>query len=276
MSEIKYTKRKQEVSAVLAIERRNQILERLQTCKRVVVSELSRDFDVSEETIRRDLEKLEKEGYATKTYGGAVIKEGNGAELPFVVRKNTNVTGKQQIARLIGAMIRDGDQIMLDASSTAVFVAQNIKSKKNITVITNSVEVLIELADVSGWKILSTGGTMKEGSLAFVGHQAEKMLSTFHVGKAIVSCKGLDAVRGLTDVSESFAQLKKTMLESATKGILAVDSSKFDKISFTEIGKISDVSMIVTDREPDERWKQVFSAAGVTCVYPGMSWQTEA
>ena len=102
------------------------------------------------------------------------------------------------------------------------------------------------------------------------------MLSTVHLGKAIVSCKGLDAVRGLTDVSESFAQLKKTMLESATKGILAVDSSKFDKISFTEIGKISDVSMIVTDREPDERWKQVFSAAGVTCVYPGMSWQTEA
>lgn len=259
---------------MLAIERRNQILEKLQTCKRVVVSELSRDFDVSEETIRRDLDKLEKDGYATKTYGGAVIKENSNAELPFVVRKNTNVSGKQQIAKLIGAMIHDGDQIMLDASSTAVFVAQNIKNKKNITVITNSIEVLIELSDVSGWKILSTGGTMREGSLAFVGHQAEKMLSTFHVGKAIISCKGLDPVRGLTDASEGFAQLKKTMLDSSSRSILAVDSSKFDKISFTEIAKISDVTMIVTDKEPSEKWKQVFSAAGVVCVYPGMTWAT--
>ena len=79
---------------MLAIERRNKILEKLQTDKKVVVSELSHDFDVSEETIRRDLEKLEKDGYATKTYGGAVIKENSNAELPFVVRKNTNVAGK--------------------------------------------------------------------------------------------------------------------------------------------------------------------------------------
>jgi len=259
---------------LLAIERRNQILERLQTNKKVVVSELSKDFDVSEETIRRDLERLEKEGYATKTYGGAVIKENSNADLPFVVRKNTNVSGKQQIAKLISALIHDGDQIMLDASSTAVFVAQNIKNKKNITLITNSVEVLIELADVSGWKILSTGGTMKEGSLSFVGHQAEKMLSTFHVGKAIISCKGLDAVRGLTDTSESYAQLKRTMLDCSARQILAVDSSKFDKISFTEIGKISEVTMVVTDKEPSERWKQVFHNAGVVCIYPGMTWKT--
>ena len=260
---------------MLAIERRNEILAQLQTDGKVVVSELSTKFSVSEETIRRDLDRLEKDGYATKTYGGAVAKENDGAELPFVVRKNTNVEGKQQIAKLISVMIRDGDQIMLDASSTAVFVAKNIKSKKNITVITNSVEVLIELSDVSGWKILSTGGTMREGSLAFVGHQAEKMLSAFHVEKAIISCKGLDQVHGLTDSSESFAQLKKTMLDNASRKILAVDSSKFDRISFTEIAGLKDITMIVTDREPSETWKQLFKSEGVICVYPGMTWRTE-
>ncbi|MBR3643109.1 MAG: DeoR/GlpR transcriptional regulator, partial [Parasporobacterium sp.] len=137
---------------MLAIERRNKILSLLQTDKKVVVSELSESFRVSEETIRRDLERMEKEGYCTKTYGGAIIKEDSAVELPFTVRKNTNVAGKQQIAKLIAIMIRDGDQIMLDASSTAVFVAQNIKKKKNITVITNSIEVLFELSDVTGWK----------------------------------------------------------------------------------------------------------------------------
>ena len=260
---------------VLAIERRNKILSLLQTDKKVVVSELSESFRVSEETIRRDLERMEKEGYCTKTYGGAIIKEDSAVELPFTVRKNTNVAGKQQIAKLIAIMIRDGDQIMLDASSTAVFVAQNIKKKKNITVITNSIEVLFELSDVTGWKILSTGGTMSEGSFALGGHQAEKMLSSFHVGKAVISCKGIDLKHGFTDTTEDAAQLKKTMLKNATKKILAVDSSKFDKISFTEIGSLKDITMIVTDVEPSEEWKQLFKSEGVVCVYPGMTWQTE-
>ena len=115
---------------MLAIERRNLILEKLQEDKKVVVSELSQAYDVSEETIRRDLEKLEKDGFAIKTYGGAVINESNNMELPFVVRKNTNVPGKQKIAELIADTIKDGDQIMLDASSTAVFVAKILKIKR--------------------------------------------------------------------------------------------------------------------------------------------------
>ena len=253
---------------MLAIERRNLILEKLQEDKKVVVSELSQAYDVSEETIRRDLEKLEKDGFAIKTYGGAVINESNNMELPFVVRKNTNVPGKQKIAELIADTIKDGDQIMLDASSTAVFVAKNIKNKKNITVITNSIEILIELSDESGWKILSTGGTMKEGSLALMGHQAQKMLATFHVDKAIVSCKGTDTIKGFSDSSESFAELKKTMLRCAFQKILAIDSSKFDKIAFIQIGDLQDISMVVTDKKPDDKWMQVLSGAGVTCLYP--------
>ena len=253
---------------MLAIERRNLILEKLQEDKKVVVSELSQAYDVSEETIRRDLEKLEKDGFAIKTCGGAVINESNNMELPFVVRKNTNVPGKQKIAELIADTIKDGDQIMLDASSTAVFVAKNIKNKKNITVITNSIEILIELSDVSGWKILSTGGTMKEGSLALMGHQAQKMLATFHVDKAIVSCKGIDTIKGFSDSSESFAELKKTMLRCAFQKILAIDSSKFDKIAFIQIGDLQDISMVVTDKKPDDKWMQVLSGAGVTCLYP--------
>lgn len=260
---------------MLAIERRNLILEKLQEDKKVVVSELSHAYEVSEETIRRDLEKLEKDGFAIKTYGGAVINENNNIDLPFVVRKNTNVIGKQKIAELIAAMIHDGDQIMLDASSTAVFVAKNIKTKKNITVITNSIEILLELSDVSGWKVLCTGGTMKEGSLALLGHQTEKMLSSFHVDKAIVSCKGIDITKGVTDSSESFAQTKKMMLNCAFKKILAIDSSKFDRIAFTQIGELTDLTMVVTDKMPDEKWMKFFDSSGVTCIYPEKQWTVE-
>ena len=111
---------------MLAIERRKLIMEALQEEKRVVVSELSKMYDVSEETIRRDLEKLEKEGLVIKTYGGAVVNENTNVELPYVIRKKTNVLRKQRIAELTAAMISDGDRIMLDDSTTAVFIAKKI------------------------------------------------------------------------------------------------------------------------------------------------------
>lgn len=242
---------------MLAIERRNRILSILQKENRVLVSDLSKAFQVTEETIRRDLEKLENEGYAKKTYGGAIVNENINTDLPFTVRKTTNVSGKLKIAEVIAALIRDGDHIMLDASTTALYIAKQLKSKKNLTVITNSVEILIELSDVSGWKVLSTGGVLGEGSLSLVGHQAEQMIRSFHVDKAIISCKGLDIERGISDSSELEAYIKKLMVASANVKILAADSSKFDKISFTKICDIDEIDTIVTDDEPDLRWKGI-------------------
>lgn len=251
---------------MLAIERRNAILLKLQTEKKVVVSDLSILFDVTEETIRRDLEKLENEGLAKKTYGGAVLNESLNIDLPYIVRKKANVSGKQYIATLIAGMITDGDHIILDGSSTALFVSKHIKDKKNITVITNSVEILLELSDRKDWNILSTGGSLKEGGLSLVGYQAERMISTFHVDLAVFSSKGIDIENGVTDSNESDAQIKKLILKASKKRILAVDSSKFDKTSFTKICEISDVDMIVTDSEPGEAWVKAAQSMGVELV----------
>ena len=253
---------------MLAIERRNEILLKLQEERKVVVSDLSQQYNVTEETIRRDLEKLENEGLAKKTYGGAVLNESFNTDLPYTVRKKANVESKQRIAEAIAAMIEDGDHLILDASSTALFIAKRMKDKKNITVITNSVEILLELSDRNGWKILSTGGRLKEGGLALVGYQAERMVSTFHVDYAIFSCKGIDLERGLTDANESDAQIKKMIVKAANKIILAVDHSKFNKISFTQVCELSEIDMVVTDEEPDESWKQAFLSAGIELICP--------
>lgn len=242
---------------MLAIERRNQILAMLQKDRQVVVNDLSANFNVTEETIRRDLEKLEKEGFAKKTYGGAIINESLNVDLPYTVRKKANVSGKQYIAEIISSLIEDGDHIMLDASSTAVYAAKHLKNKKNITIITNSIEILLELSEVAGWKVLSTGGALREGSLSLVGYQADKMITNYHVDKAIVSCKGIDMEKGITDSNEMDAHIKKLMLQSANTKILAADSTKFNKISFTKIGDLSDINMMITDSEPDDKWKQV-------------------
>jgi DeoR/GlpR family transcriptional regulator of sugar metabolism len=252
---------------MLAIERRNKILAILQRDSRVVVSDLSASFNVTEETIRRDLDKLEKEGFAKKTYGGAIINESLNVDLPYTVRKKANVTNKQYIAEIISSMIEDGDHIMMDASSTAVYVAKHLKNKKNITIITNSIEILLELSEVAGWKVLSTGGTLREGSLSLVGYQAEKMITNYHVDKAIISCKGIDLEKGITDSNEMDAHIKKLMFESANIKILAADNSKFNRISFTKIGDLSDMDIMITDSEPDENWKQVFNTMKVETRY---------
>ena len=253
---------------MLAIERRNAILEKLQAERRVVVSELSQIYKVSEETIRRDLEKLENDGFVIKSYGGAVINENANVDLPFNIRKKRNVISKQKIAEVISSRIKDGTSIMLDASSTAVYIAKALKERKNLTLITNSIEILIEMFDTPNVNVLSTGGAMREGSFALVGPQTDKMLKSYHVDVAIVSAKGFDLETGMTDTEELHANNKKTMLHAGREKVLAVDSSKFGKTAFTEIGTLEEISMVVTDAKPDEVWLQAFKEYGIECIYP--------
>ncbi len=253
---------------MLALERRNLILEKLQEEKRVVVSELSQLYNVSEETIRRDLEKLDKDGLAVKSYGGAVINESTSIDMPFNVRKKKNVTGKQKIAEIVADMIQDGDHIAMDASTTGVFIAKAMKQKERITIVTNSIEIVIELADVSDWNIISSGGKLKEGYLALVGPKAIEALGTYNAEIAIISGKGLDLERGLTDGNEEFAQPKRMMLKSARHRIIAVDKTKFGQIAFAKIADFSDMDIIVTDEKPGDEWLEKFKQMGIRCYYP--------
>lgn len=253
---------------MLAAERRNQILEKLQRDKKVIVSELGREFQVSEETIRRDLEKLDRDGLAIKSYGGAVLNEKSSLDMPFYVRKKENPEGKQRIAGLMEGLIEDGDHIILDPSTTAVCIARALKGKDRLTVITNSIEVMLELSDVQDWNIISSGGSLKEGYLALVGPRAIDGLGAFNVEKAVFSCKGIDMEKGITDGNELFSQAKQTMMKSAKQRILAVDHSKFGKVAFSRICGIYDVDVVVTDEKPSAEWLEVFSKNGIRCVYP--------
>ena len=252
---------------MLAVERRNLILEKLQDEKKVVVSELSTLFDVSEETIRRDLDKLDKEGLAIKSYGGAVLNENTSLDMPFNVRKKRNMKGKKIIGDIVSELVQEGEHIIVDPSTTAVAIVKALKSRKKLTVITNSIEVLIELSDVSGWDIISTGGTLRENYLALVGPKATDVINSFNADKVILSCKGMDLEKGLTDSNEMFSQVKQTMLRSAKQKILAADYTKFNKVAFSKICEMDDIDMVVTDIRPSEEWMKYFEEKGIECLY---------
>lgn len=252
---------------MLAIERRNAILAKISLTGKVLVSDLSRDFGVTEETIRRDLEKLDHDGLVTKTYGGAVKNENYNIDLPFHVRQQENIEKKQHIATLIATLIHDGDYIMLDSSTTALYVIRSILNLKKITLITNSIEILIELCNKTDWNIISTGGVLKEGGLSLLGYQAEKMVAGFHADLAICSCKGVSFEMGVTDSNERDSEIKKAFFRACKTKILAADSSKFNKTAFTKICDFSAVDAVVTDCDPGPAWQEHLHEVGVALKF---------
>ena len=256
-------------SDMLAIERKNEILDKLRAEQRVLVSDLAEYYNVTEETIRRDLDKLEKEGYATKTYGGAILGNSTKTDLSYTIRNKTNVEAKNQIAALASRLIEDGDHLMLDDSSTSLYLAKKLKEKKNLTVITNSVELVVELNGIDGWTIILTGGRLKPDSLALVGDQTQQMLRHYHVDTAVMSCKGIDLEAGVKDSSEFHAQTKQSMLRCAKKKILILDSSKIDKVSFIDIAPLDAFDIVVTNTAPSKPWLDFFADHNVECLYPG-------
>ena len=253
---------------MLAEERRLRVEERLRSEGRVSVSELSRAFNVSEETIRRDLERLEKDGIARRAYGGALLNEDEHTETPYDTRKRSSVTEKELIAALTAGLIRDGEYIMLDESSTSFFVASQLKRLSDLTVITNSMEVVDCLGSAPGFTVMCTGGVKRPSAPSFAGHQAESMVRSYHVDKAILSCDSLDIEAGYTDRHEDTALIKRAMMASARQVILAADHTKLDRVAFANIGLLKELDCFVTDARPDKRWLEALDKYGVRLITP--------
>lgn len=241
---------------MLLAERRQVILDRLLATSRVVVGELSAEFDVSEETIRRDLEWLEQEGVAVRTYGGAVLKHSDQAPPPYATRKNTNVEGKVAIARLLAGLLRNGDTLMVDESSTALFAVRAVRHLKELTLITNSLNILQEVSGQDSWHIISTGGRLKPDIMALVGPKALSTIQGYHVRCALLSARGINTQLGIADSSDDVVQVKRAMMAAADRTVLLADHRKFDRTGFVSLGSLEEVDQIITDREPSEEWKK--------------------
>ena len=251
---------------MLVAERRQVILERLHATSRVVVAELSAEFGVSEETIRRDLEWLEKEGIATRTYGGAVLKNNDRVPPPYAVRKNTNVEGKVAIAQLLAPMIREGDTIMVDESSTAAYAVRALRHLRGITLITNSQEMLQEMGRQDSWQIISTGGHLKSDVMALVGPQAVRAIEGYHVRWTLLSCRGLNDKLGIADSSEEIVQVKRAMMRAADTTVLLTDHRKFDRTGFVSLGRLDEVDCLITDQLPTPEWIEMLNQRRVQLI----------
>ncbi|GGE36808.1 putative HTH-type transcriptional regulator YulB [Pullulanibacillus camelliae] len=231
---------------MLVAERQKKIVELVNERLSIRVTELSKIFSVTEETIRRDLEKLEKEKLLLRSHGGAISIADEQSEISYTEREITNAAEKRAIAVEAVKRIQPGEYIVLDASTTAWYMAKELPDQP-LTVITNSIKVCLELSKKEHIKVISTGGMLSPKSLSYVGPLAERSLTMYHVHKAFLSCKGVDLKGGLTDSNEWQALLKRQMMAIADETILMVDSTKFDSQTFVQIAPLADVDCVMTD-----------------------------
>lgn len=252
----------QQVKPMLAAERQRQILNRVLQGGSVRVVNLAKEFSVTEETIRRDLERLGAGGQLIRTHGGAVPVASDRSDLPFGIRENVHLEQKRAIARAAAKHVNEGDVIALDASSTAYELARALP-EYSLTVVTNSLSVATVLADRTGVRVIGTGGVLDTPSLSFVGSLAEESLGRFHIRKLFFSCQGLDVENGLTVTEDDHARIKRRMLDLADSAYLLVDSSKFGVKALQFFARVTETDVLITDPGAPQEAIQKIREGGV-------------
>ena len=251
---------------MLQRERLEEIRKIIRIKKEVSVSELSRQYNVTEETIRRDLDKLKAEGLVSRTYGGAVLAADNSAEkLDYILRAQTHVEEKHLIAELASTVIPEKAAIGADASSTVMETIRTIGKRPEITLLTNSVRVLGDIAQID-LKLILTGGAVNRGTCSMQGTRARQSLNDYFLDIVLISCKALNLSGGIFDSNEEEALWKKRLIERGQKIILLADHSKFDRSAFVEIMSLDQVDILVTDREPSPEWKRILKEKNVRLI----------
>lgn len=252
---------------MLALERRKRITELINENKSVLVTELSKLFEVTEETIRRDLERLEKQGILVRTHGGATISDGYAPEIPVDQRKVINHEGKNSIGAMAASLINDGETIFLDASTSALYLAKHIKGKKRITVITNSTDIINELSPCEDIDLISIGGTLRKNNMSYVGRVAENNIrNSYYANKCFFSCRGATINRGLTDFNEQEAEIKKAMLSRSDVAVFLCDHSKFGRIGVPLVASLEEIDFFITDMELDTEWVEELDKKDVELI----------
>lgn len=237
------------IENMLPVERRTEITNYLKEHGRVVVEELAEKLNVSTMTIRRDLQILEEEGFVTRTYGGAVLKEQLIKEVPYKEKAITNIESKIKIAKYASALVEEGHTIILDSGTTNMEIAKEIADIKNINVITNDVMIAAFLYQYENIKVYCCGGLIQKNTGTIIGSYAKDFFQDIFADIVFMGASAVDVEYGITTPSIEKAKLKQMMLKAGEKKVLVTDSSKFGKKSFAKVCSIDFLDLIITDSD---------------------------
>lgn len=230
----------------MSTEREKQILEILLKEKEVSVRQLARMLFVSEPSVRRDLQSLEKQNLIKRTHGGAMLDESalSKNKIPFLIREYEQSGAKATIAQKAIELIHDGDVIFLDAATSCYYLIPYLVSKRNLTVITNGVKALVALAEY-GVNTVSTGGNLLNSCMALVGEDAHKTVESYNADIAFFSCRGVSAEGYLTDISPEENNVRRKMIKHAKRSYLLCASEKLGKSYFHNLCHKDEITGII-------------------------------
>jgi DeoR/GlpR family transcriptional regulator of sugar metabolism len=251
---------------LLPNQRREKIIEMLKEDGSAKVTTLSKLFKVTDVTIRQDLEKLEKNGLVIREHGGVFLKNIEDQVKNFSLANQDNLDKKELIATKCLDFIESGDTIILDSGSTTTEIAKKLKGFKNLTVITNALNIAIILGAEPHIDVVMTGGEFKPPTLSLTGQKAAEFFDGLYVQKLFLATSGISLKAGLTYPSISDLVVKKAMIDAAEQTFLVADSTKFGKSSFASLGALSLIDYIITDAKLDLKYKKVFEENDIELI----------
>jgi DeoR family transcriptional regulator, aga operon transcriptional repressor len=251
------------------IERQRKILAEIQKRQRISVTYICELYKVSEATARRDLEQMASQGKIQRVHGGAIAiqpqVEARSAppELPVIDRSMEQCDEKQRIGAAAAGLIRDGETVFISSGTTAVEVARNLRNRRNLTVITNSLPVIHLLAAEVGITLVNLGGILRPSEQSFIGHIAEQSLAEVRADKVIFGIRSIDLEQGLTNDYLPETRTDRAILKIGREVIVVADHTKLGRLSTAFVAPLSAIQRVVTDRQAPAEFVQALEMLGI-------------
>jgi DeoR/GlpR family transcriptional regulator of sugar metabolism len=251
---------------VVKAERQKQILEAIRKDRKVTLTELSERFGVSEITTRRDLKALEDQGFVELAHGGLVYLSEKPTEPPIIKRQQEQQEAKIKIGKAAAALVEEGESVFIGSGSTAMFVARYLKNRAGLTIVTNALSVINELAPYQDLNVIVLGGMLRPTELSMIGHITQQSLREVRVDKVIFGIRGIDIEAGLTNDYMPEILTDRAVLDMGSRVILVADHTKLGRIASAFVAPISRISTLVTDENANPEFLEAIRSKGIEVI----------
>lgn len=247
-------------------ERQKQILSLLTRQGRLSVTEIVEQFSISEATARRDLETLALQGKVQRVHGGVIAVDAAPPELPILERENEQADEKVRIGRAAARLVADKETIFLGSGTTVLEVARNLRDRKNLTVITNSLPVLNMLAGLKEITVICLGGMLRDSELSFIGHITEQALTEVRVDKVIIGTRGVSLEHGLTNDYLPETLTDRAIMKIGREVMVVADYTKVNRVATAQLAPLESMQTFVTDVKADKKFVQAIKKQGISVL----------
>jgi DeoR/GlpR family transcriptional regulator of sugar metabolism len=254
------------LESISSVERQQQILQFLNRQQRLSVTEICEHFSISEATARRDLETLAEQGKLQRVHGGAIPVEQAPPELPILERENEQSEEKTRIGRAAANLIADNETIFLGSGTTILEVARNLRDRRNLTVITNSLLVLNTLAGIAEITVIALGGMLRSTELSFIGHITEQALAEVRADKVLIGARGISLEQGLTNDYLPETMTDRAILKVGREIIIVADHTKVNRVSTAFLAPLNSIHKLVTDDKTSDEFVSALTQQGVEVI----------